>query len=416
MKTFACGLDFGTSNSTIGFSQDGRIRLAPLEAGRETLPTALFYGESTRPQSYGRAAIADYLAGEPGRLMRSIKSVLGTGLMEEATQVGGGKLRFQTVIGQFIREMKGRAEALLGGEIDTVVQGRPVRFVDDDEAADKKAEAALEAILKESGFCNVVFQYESVAAARHWEAHATGEELALVADIGGGTSDFSLVRLHPGRAAGTDRSGDILGNYGIRLGGADFDCQLSLSRVMPEFGFGRPLGQGKLDSPNWIYCALAAWPQINTLYAPRNRRDIQWVVEQASDPVFRRLETIVGEHLGHRVAQDVEQAKIGVSATGAAVLALDYVEPGLRLPVTAQALGEALETSLGRLSQAVEECLKRAGVRPDAVGALVLTGGSTEMPGVRKALTAPVPGARLVSCDTFGAVGLGLAQEAALLA
>ena len=415
MTRLRCGFDFGTSNSTIGLADGGPARLVPLEGNAETLPTAVFYGETAHQVSYGRAAMGDYLAGEPGRLMRSIKSVLGTSLMDETTSVGQRRLHFAAIIADFIREVKRRAEIVLGAEIDTVVQGRPVRFVEDSEAADSKAQDALAHALKSCGIRHVKFQYEPVAAARHWEATSSGEALALVADIGGGTSDFSLIRLQPRHQDRLDRSGDVLGNYGIRLGGTDFDRMLSLRRVMPELGMGRKLLVKNLDAPVWIYTRLATWSQINTLYAPKSMRDIRWAINHSDDPAFDRLDTVVHQHLGHRIAGDVEQGKIDLSVGGQATIDLDYIEQDLRLPVTGRDLEEAIAAGLQRLAGAVDECLSRAGVSPADVELLILTGGSTEIPMVRDVISERISQAKVVSCNTFGAVGLGLAQEAASL-
>ena len=163
-----------------------------------------------------------------GRLMRGLKSVLGTPLMEEATPVGRQRLRLRDVIARYLTAVKARAEAACGASLDSVVHGRPVHFVDGDPEADRRAEDTLRAIARDVGFREVSFQYEPIAAALDYERQVRSEEIALVADIGGGTSDFSIVRLSPERRSRVDRGGDILANDGVRIGGTDFDRQLSL--------------------------------------------------------------------------------------------------------------------------------------------------------------------------------------------
>src|SRR5262249_20081848 len=153
-----------------------------------------------------------------------------------------------------------------GQEIAAVVHGRPVRFVDDDDAADAKAQQVLETIAKRVGFRDVAFVYEPIAAAHHYEQTVKDEELALIADIGGGTSDFSVIRYGRQQRGRADRSKDVLANAGVRVGGTDFDAALSLATVMPLLGLGTELIEKNLPMPNALYHELAAWPTINFVY------------------------------------------------------------------------------------------------------------------------------------------------------
>jgi hypothetical chaperone protein len=160
------------------------------------------------------------------------------------------------VVEIFVRHLKAKAEAFAGEEITAVVHGRPVRFVEKDDTADAKAECVLEGIAKRVGFRDVAFVYEPIAAAYHYEETVQGEEIVLIADIGGGTSDFTVIRIGPRRRALLDRSGDILANEGVRIGGTDFDSLLSLKSVMPLLGLGTQLVQKNLPMPNSLYFEL----------------------------------------------------------------------------------------------------------------------------------------------------------------
>ena len=191
----ACGIDFGTSNSTAGWSRPGLPALLPLEGGKATLPSVVFFHAEDEHVSYGRAALADYLAGYEGRLMRSLKSLLGTSMIDDHTEVAGRALPFRVLLAQFIGELKHRAEKAADQPFTRAVLGRPVFFVDDDAAADKKAENTLAEIAHAVGLKDIAFQYEPIAAAFDYESQIRREELVLVVDIGGGTSDFALVRL-----------------------------------------------------------------------------------------------------------------------------------------------------------------------------------------------------------------------------
>src|SRR5437762_3120971 len=237
-----CGLDFGTSNTTLGTIEGQEPVLAELEAGETTIPSAIFY-EVDGAVLIGRRAIAAYVDGAPGRLMRSLKSVLGTSLIDETTRLGRQRTGFRDVIASYLGAVKRGAEQATGLELRDVVHGRPVHFVDNEPDADRKAEETLRQIAREVGFDDVTFQFEPIAAALDYERQIESEEIALIADIGGGTSDFSIVRLGPERHAKANRSSDILANDGTRIGGTDFDRQLSLGVVMPLFGFGSAMSR-----------------------------------------------------------------------------------------------------------------------------------------------------------------------------
>ncbi|HYC02903.1 MAG TPA: Hsp70 family protein [Azospirillaceae bacterium] len=409
-----CGLDFGTSNSTIGVMRGNRLQLAPLEGGEPTLPSAIFFDfeEQARPR-FGRAAMAAYAGGAEGRLMRSLKSVLGTGLIDEETMLQTRRIGFREVIGLVVRHLKALAEEAAGQPLDAVVHGRPVRFVDGDEAADRRAQDALEAIARDCGFRHVSFQYEPIAAALAYEAEVVREEVALIADIGGGTSDFSIVRLSPERARRTERADDILANDGARIGGTDFDRLLSLEAVMPHLGYRSGLKEKGLLTPNHWYVDLATWSKINFLYAPGVLAEVRRLIPKAAHPdLLRRLAEVLEHHLGHWLAMQVERAKIDLSGERSVDIDLSRIEPGLEAPATWRGLGEAVAEPVERLGGLVRECLAQARLRPDQVDAVFLTGGSTLLPAVRGAILAEVPGARVVEGDKFGAVGLGLAIEA----
>ena len=408
----ACGLDFGTSNTTLGHLRDGRPDLLPLEGSHRTIPSAIFFQPGHEPV-VGRAAAEAYVEGRPGRLMRSLKSVLGSGLIDETTPLGRQRLRFRDVIARYLAAVKGRAEAAADREFDTVVHGRPVHFVDGDPDGDRRAQATLAEIAREVGFKQVTFQYEPIAAALDYERQVTGEEIALIADIGGGTSDFSVLRLSPERHARADRAEDILANDGVRIGGTDFDRWLSLGTVMPLLGLGTPMKRPDLLVPNAYFHDLATWSSINRLYNAKTLREIDELIRDAARPeLIARLRHVVEAERGHALATGIEAAKIATSETGAGRLDLDAVEPGLVAMLDRERLVERTRDLAHRVAACIGRCLAQAGLRAEAVDALFLTGGSTGLPHVRAGLSAALPGARIVEGDRFGSVGLGLTIEA----
>ncbi|CAO3423127.1 Hsp70 family protein [Azospirillum endophyticum] len=409
----ACGLDFGTSNTTLGVQDADGFRLLALDGARTTLPTAVFFDFEHDRTTIGQAAIDGYVSGVEGRLMRSIKSMLGTDLIDADTALRKGRISFRAVIGTFLDLVKKRAEETLGAELGDVVVGRPVHFVDGDPAGDAAAEEALGQIARAAGFRNVSFQFEPIAAALDYEQQVAGEELALIADIGGGTSDFSVVRIGPERRGKADRAGDILANDGIRVGGTDFDRDLSIATAMPELGLGSAMKRAGLLAPKSIYFDLATWSKINFLYTAKAMAELERLQRDSAEPEkIERLIGVVEHRQGHALAMAVERTKIALSDREAAELALDWGEGELALPVDRDALNRATGSLAARIGSRIRDCLTEAGVTADRIDAVFLTGGSTLLPQVRAAILAEAPGARVVEGNIFGSVGLGLTVEA----
>ena len=407
-----CGLDFGTSNTTLGILDGHLPVLAELEAGYPTIPSAIFY-EVDGAVLIGRKAVDSYVEGAPGRLMRSLKSVLGTALIDETTRLGRERIRFRDVIAWYLGAVKRRAEQGTGRELRHVVHGRPVHFVDNAPDADRKAEQTLREIAREIGFDQVTFQFEPIAAALDYERQIGSEEVALIADIGGGTSDFSIVRLGPQRHGKADRGADILANDGVRIGGTDFDRQLSLGVVMPLFGFGSPMKRAGLDVPSSYFHDLATWSNINRMYEPRVIADIRSVRQEASEPaLLDRLIQVVDEQRGHTLAMEVEDAKIALSDKRQADIPLEWIEPGLHAGISRPDLVSHTRQLAERIAARIKNCLAQARLSAGDIDAVFLTGGSVKLAHVRKAITKAVPAARIVEGDIFGAVGKGLTLEA----
>lgn len=409
----ACGLDFGTSNTTLGTLVGHAPVLAELEAGHTTVPSAIFY-ERDGAVLIGRKAIEAYVEGAPGRLMRSLKSVLGTALIDDATKVGRERASFRDVIAYYLGAVKRRAEQAVGHELRYVVHGRPVHFVDNAPDADRKAEQTLRDIAHEVGFDDVTFQFEPIAAALDYERQISGEQIALIADIGGGTSDFSIVRLSPELHRNADRTSDILANDGVRIGGTDFDRQLSLGVVMPLFGYGSKMKRAGLDAPTSYFHDLATWSSINSMYDQKVIAQVRQVrYEAAESEPFDRLVRVLDEQRGHTLAMEVEDAKIALSDRRQTPISLEWVKPGLSVAVGRADLVGHTRQLAQRIAARVKICLEQALLTADDIDVVFLTGGSVQLAHVRNAIIKAVPAARIIEGDTFGAVGKGLTIEAA---
>jgi hypothetical chaperone protein len=419
-----CAIDFGTSNSAIAVpSGDGGMRLVELERGYRTMPTAVFYfveGPETNgpPRAFGRAAVAAYVDGIDGRLMRSMKSILGSTLVDQTTDVGGGRgAKYIDIISGYLRYLKTKAEDEAGGSIRQAVLGRPVFFVDDEPARDAQAQSALEGAGRSVGFDEVHFQYEPIAAAFDHERQISHEEVVLVADIGGGTSDFSIVRVGPERMKRLERKDDILANHGVHIAGTDFDRRVELASVLPEFGYGAYgpsiAGAPPREVPSSIYFDLATWHLINTVYSPQRVAEARALrVNFADLKQHQRLMTVITERLGHELAARAEQAKIDVAGGGEAVVDLSHVESRLAVRLSEAQAVEAISSDIERIVTAARETAMQAGLKPEQIDALYFTGGSTGFRLLSQKIADAFPAARAVRGDRFASVATGLGLHA----
>jgi hypothetical chaperone protein len=410
----ACGLDFGTSNSAIGVMRGDAPALAPVEGDATLIPSAVFFDYENKGRvQFGGEAIASYIGNHEGRLMRALKSILGSSLIDEKSALGSRMVPLTEVVEMFVRHLKEKAEAFAGKELTAVVHGRPVRFVDGDDAADAKAQRVLEGIAHKVGFRDLAFVYEPIAAAYRYEETAVREETVLIADIGGGTSDFTIIRVGPKRSLRVDRTSDILANDGVRIGGTDFDALFNLDVVMPVLGLGTQLIAKNLPMPNGLYFELATWSTINFTYTFKNERLLVELIRGAHEPEkVARLLKVIRERLGHHIAFAVEGAKIALSDAESTALPLDFIEAALEAVGTRAGFDQAISEETARLHKVAAQCIKDAGLTPSDINTIFFTGGSGRVPAVRAAIMRAAPDARATEGSDFLSVALGLTREA----
>ncbi len=407
------GIDFGTSNSAVSWAEPhGLSRLIPLEGEALAMPTAVFFNAEDHRTHFGRDAVRQYLSGSEGRLMRSLKSLLGSPLLLEKTEVNHQQVSFQDIVATFLAELRQRAAQALGRAPTRVVMGRPVYFVDDNPQRDAQAQRSLHEAALAVGFEQVTFQLEPIAAALDYERRLSRESLVLVVDVGGGTSDFTVVRLGPQRSAQADRSADVLATSGVHIGGTDFDHKLSLERAMPLLGY-RHLGPQQREVPSRVFFDLSTWHLIQWLYLPRALSQAQALREDYAEPqLHERLMTVLRHREGHRLAHEVEQAKIRCSQDNAdTAITLSFIENGLQASLTPADLRDHLADLLSRTVACARDCVRRAGLGDGALDAIYLTGGSSALRPFQRALQAEFDGVELVVGDLFGGVASGLAYS-----
>ena len=402
------GIDFGTSNTSVAIQTSMGAELIELENNATSIPTAIFYGASVNEYSTGLKAMDAYEEGDEGRLMRSIKSVLGTSLIEDTTQIANRRIPFRQVISDFLKSTISETEARTGKHIDTVIQGRPVSFNDDDPEFDKRAQSVLEACLHEAGVANVIFLPEPVAAARSVAFPAGREKLIFVADIGGGTSDFSVVRI-----SADNSDFVVLGSTGVYSGGNDFDRVLSFSELTPLFGRGETLELNDLPTPVAPYATLSDWKSLNRLYTRDFARELEWMIKHSpKSQGLKAFDYLVSNFEAHLYAHRTEALKIDLSQSDEGRFTYDAMRIHLEKLVSRKGFETLIEDAVSRMDEVAHECLKQAGVSAAQITDIVMVGGSTFIPLVEERFSRQFSHAEMSSNDRFGAVAKGLALYA----
>lgn len=414
----SCGLDFGTSNSTLATHHHSKTSLVALSGKSPILKSAIFFDSEINQHFIGQYGIDRYLDGGKGRLMLSLKSILGSSLLNEKIAVCGEWITYRDIIGLVIKYIKETAEKQLNTELTHVALGRPVRYHDTNDIRDKLAQDTMELIMKEQGFKEVVFQFEPIAAALDYESTISNEQLAFIIDLGGGTSDFTIIKLK-NTTKKADRKADILANCGIHIGGTNFDKDLSLHAIMPLLGKGstiRGMNGTKLEMPTSLYFDLTSWHLLNNLYSIKNIneiKDLYLVSEQKL--LIQRAINVLQKKLGHYLLQAAENSKIKLSSSLTDNIDISKVEHDLQVFISRDNFESYCHNLINALKKTIETTLSTAGVHATQIDSVFLTGGTTQIPSVHHMIRNIFPNSQLITGDVYGSVGKGLAITAAQL-
>jgi len=402
------GIDFGTSNSAAAYLSDGQVVRVELEAGADVIPTAVFFDFQGQQILHGTAANKALIDGLDGRYMRSLKSVLGTGLMHEKRQLLGRRLDFFEIITGFLALLKNRAERDAGIKFDHVVAGRPVFFYREDAGKDKAAQRDLETCYLNAGFSSVKFLYEPEAAAMASAGNAPDDAIGLVVDIGGGTSDFTLFR--------SERAGvKIIFSNGLRLGGTHFDRQINFDHFMPLLGRGhnlkRRFADGVMQAPKRIFADLSTWEKIPFLYDRKSKLLVESMVRDAVEPhVFSRLLKALDMRLGHDLAFLAEETKMSYNRQSeGSIVNLSLIEANLNTHLSIDNFDNSLSRYGIQIAEALSETLEKGNTDANDVESVITVGGSSSMGIVTDAIDGCLPNTQIQQGAVFTSIVDGLA-------
>jgi hypothetical chaperone protein len=347
--------------------------------------------------------------------MQSLKSFL-TSKSLLTTEVFGRRYSLEALIARILKDLRKKAEEQFGSGIASAVVGRPVRFVGSTSAEDDSyAEKRLREAFQEAGFESIEFDLEPVAAARYYESTLDHDELILIGDFGGGTSDFSLLRVGPGVQREADASAHLLGNAGVGLAGDAFDAKIIRHLVAPALGAGSEMRSMDkiLSVPGWVYAKLEHWHHLSFLKARDVMEMLKGVHAHAIEPTkIAALTHLIKEDLGYQLHQSVQKVKSDLSSHSEATFAFSDGYLRLEAKVTRTSFEGWIAEELHQIENCVDSIFKDTRTPQQEVNAVFLTGGSSFVPAVRKIFQKRFGAAKLRAGHEFTSVAHGLALKA----
>ena len=416
MSGFLYGIDFGTTNSALSIYDEGKGEVIHTIV----VPSILYFPADPTPSeaiSYfvGNEAIQHYLQdGMRGRFMKSIKQVLPRSSFIE-TRIHGQLFTASDLVALILRELKSKADAFIGQECLKAVVGRPVFFDDDNVHYDELAQKRLLQAVEKAGLSETRFQFEPIGAAFAHEKSLNKKEKVLVADLGGGTTDFTYVELDPAKTGAKDRRSAILATGGIYIGGDNFDSAFMWEKGTPYFGRGIQYESmpGKwLDLPLSLFTPLCAWEKMNFFNRQKAHQDLkQYYFYTKQNEKLKNLLALTEHNLGYSVFQSIEKTKIELSQT--AYSAFSYSSHGIEIEetVSIDAYQGIIEKDLGKISRYLDTFLDTHRIVPSEIDSLFLTGGTSLVKAIQALFRAKFPHVSIASGDNFISVAKGLAYS-----
>jgi hypothetical chaperone protein len=415
-------LDFGTSNSLLAAANAERtFAPVPLDPGAidPIVLRSVLYFPSGERCFYGAEALRRYAEnGLEGRLLRSIKKHLASRNFH-GTYIDERPMPVEDLVAAVLREMRVRADTYFCTEVDRVVLGRPARFCDDPRD-DELAQRRLLEAAKRAGFSEVTFLPEPVAAAREFGVGVGEERVVLVADFGGGTSDFTVMRVGPRRF----EAKDVLAIGGVAIAGDALDASIMRSQVARHFGadvvYRVPFGSNVLRMPKPIIEHLCSPANLSIL----RRHDVadflrnvrSWSLGPDDREKLDQLRVLVDDGLGFSIFEVIEQAKRRLSNETEAEVVFTYPSIDVRERVTRDAFEAASERATSAILRCLDETVAAAGIDAKEVELVCCTGGTAKVPRIAAEMRRRFGEDRVRDFKSFTSVVEGLAVHARALA
>ncbi len=417
---YRIGLDFGTTNSALALAEEGKVRVANIsnrKATEKTLPSVLFLDED-RDVFVGQQAIEQYIAygGGYGRFLQSLKAFLPQATFTD-TRIFGKRYELEDLIALILREIKSLGEAEAGERISAVTLGRPVVFSEEPEK-DALAQHRLHEAARRAGFEDISFEFEPVAATLAYAEQMQGdkEEVVLMGDFGGGTSDFNVMRLAKGAFSLEEKKKRVLSVGGVYIGGDTFNSRIMWQKVSAHFGRNatyRSMSGQQLDVPLNLQRAVCEWHRLAFLREPGTLQTLKEIRLTTDNPrAIDNLENLIVRNKGFMIFQAIERAKRELSTTQES--RIHYEDSSLQIDerITRAEFEESISKDLDAISACVADTMARAKVDAKQIDRVLLTGGSSFVPGVRGVFERMFGAEKMIYLDAFTSVAHGLARSA----
>lgn len=415
MKKFLYGIDFGTTNSALAiYDEDSQEIHSTI-----IIPSLIYfyhqYNASEKNYVVGEDAVKAYLSdGMQGRFIKSIKQILSRSSFIE-TRIHNKRYNAADLVAIILKELKQRADEIIGQDCQKAVIGRPVFFDDDNVQKDTLAQTRLNKAAEIAGFTEVRFQFEPIGAAFAYEKTLTKKEKVLVADLGGGTTDFTYLILDPEKVGSADRKKDMMATGGIYVGGDSFDSAFMWEKGTPYFGkyTTYEATPGKvLTVPKSLFANICSWEQMNFFNGQRIKKDIEdYYYYSGKDTKFKNLITLIENNLGYSVFRAIEQTKIELSSAQQSIF--NYNQMGIEIneEISIAAYEQIINKDVERITNYLDAFLVQNNIQPSDIDSLFLTGGTSMVGSIQKLFKHKFPHIQLNSGDNFKSVAKGLAYS-----
>ena len=415
MSKFLYGIDFGTTNSALSIYDEEKKEII----STITVPSLLYFHQDPNVNGLnyvvGEQAISAYLSdGMKGRFIKSIKQILSRTSFTE-TRIHNKRYNASDLVALILKDLKAKADEITGQDGQKAVIGRPVFFDDDSTLKDTLAQTRLSKAATQAGFTEVRFQFEPIGAAFAYEKTITKKEKVLVADLGGGTTDFTYLVLDPAKVGSNDRKNDMMASGGIYIGGDSLDSAFMWDRGTPYFGKSTlyEATPGKvLTVPISLFANICSWDQMNFFNGLRIQKDLENYYHYSKrDPKFKNLLTLIDNNLGYSVFQSIEKTKIELSTEQVSSFTYANMDVEIDEEISLQQYNDIIQKNINKIANYLDEFMAKNQIKPEEIDSLFLTGGTSLVGAVQHLFKTRFPHIKVNSGDNFTSVAKGLAYS-----
>jgi len=416
MSKFLYGIDFGTTNSALSIYDEEKKEIVDTIS----IPSLIYFTEvksivDGESHIVGEKAIDAYLSdGMKGRFIKSIKQILSRTTFTE-TRIHNKRYTASDLVTLILKDLKEKADLITGYDCRKAIIGRPVFFDDDNTMKDTLAQTRLKKAAESAGFTDVRFQFEPIGAAFAYEKTIKKKERVLVADLGGGTTDFTYLILDPDKVGSKNRKNDMIASGGIYIGGDSLDSAFMWDKGTPYFGKNTmyEATPGKiLNVPKSLFANICTWDKMNFFNGLKIQKEIEeYYYYSGNDPKFKNLITLIENNLGYSLFRSIEKTKIELSDQPVSTFAYSNMEIEIDENISLEQYNSIIEKDINKIDAYLDQFMETYKISPEEIDCLFLTGGTSMVSAVQNLFKTKFPHIPLNSGDNFKSVAKGLAYS-----